>query len=80
MASGTADKVKGTVEEAVGKVTGDKRARVVEEVGLRKEADTRTETVRDTVRKTEVEVEDERAGRDATGTGRVTTERDVTER
>ena len=57
-----------------------KQARVVEEVGLRKEADTRTETVRDTVRKTEVEVEDERAGRDATGTERVTTERDVTER
>ena len=25
MASGTADKVKGTVKEAVGKVTGDKR-------------------------------------------------------
>src|SRR3954451_9620976 len=53
----------------------DKRARVVEEVGLRKDVDTRTETVRDTVRKTEVEVEDERAG-----TERVTTERDVKER
>ena len=26
MASGTADKVKGTVKEAVGKVTGDKRS------------------------------------------------------
>ena len=43
-------------EEAV--VT--KEARVVEEIGLRKEADTRTETVRDTVRRQEVEVEDDR--------------------
>ena len=42
-----------------------KQARVVEEVGMRKDVDTRTETVRDTVRKTEVEVEDDR-----TGTGR----------
>src|SRR4051812_27255487 len=55
----------------------DKQARVVEEVGLRKEADTRTETVRDTVRKTEVEVEDERA---AGGTERVATERDLKKR
>ena len=53
----------------------DKQARVVEEVGLRKDVDTRTETVRDTVRKTEVEVEDERA---VAGTERVTTERDRT--
>jgi len=36
-----------------------KEARVVEEVGLHKEATNRTETVRDTVRKTEVEVEGE---------------------
>jgi uncharacterized protein (TIGR02271 family) len=36
-----------------------KRARVVEEVALHKDVDTRTETVRDTVRKQEVEVEDE---------------------
>ena len=50
-------------EEAV--VT--KEARVVEEVGLRKEADTRTETVRDTVRRQEVEVEDDRATRGGTG-------------
>ena len=40
----------------------DKRARVVEEVGLRKDADSRTETVRDTVRRTEVEVDDDRPG------------------
>jgi stress response protein YsnF len=50
-------------EEAV--VT--KEARVVEEIGLRKEADTRTETVRDTVRRQEVEVEDDRAARGGTG-------------
>jgi stress response protein YsnF len=37
-----------------------KEARVVEEIGLRKEGDTRTETVRDTVRRQEVEVEDDR--------------------
>ncbi len=57
-----------------------KEARVVEEVGLRKDVDTRTETVRDTVRKTEVEVEDERADRGTTSTERVTTERDRTGR
>jgi stress response protein YsnF len=45
----------------------DKKARVTEEVGVRKDVDTRTETVRDTARKTEVEVEDERAERDITG-------------
>jgi uncharacterized protein (TIGR02271 family) len=39
-----------------------KEARVTEEVVVRKEAGERTETVRDTVRRTEVEVEDE-AGR-----------------
>ena len=44
-----------------------KEARVVEEVGLRKEADTRTETVRDTVREQKVDVEDERTGRGAGG-------------
>jgi uncharacterized protein (TIGR02271 family) len=43
-----------TSEEAV----VGKEARVVEEIGLRKEATERTETVRDTVRSTKVEVED----------------------
>jgi stress response protein YsnF len=38
----------------------DKEARVKEEVVVRKEADQHTETVRDTVRRTEVEVEDDR--------------------
>jgi uncharacterized protein (TIGR02271 family) len=45
--------VTATGEEAV----VQKDARVVEEVVVRKEAEDRTETVRDTVRKTEVEVE-----------------------
>jgi uncharacterized protein (TIGR02271 family) len=46
------------VEEAV----VAKEARVVEEIGLRQETDVHTETVSDTVRKTEVEIEDERTG------------------
>jgi stress response protein YsnF len=50
-----------------------KEARVVEEIGLRKEADTRTETVRDTVRRQEVEVEDDRTTRGAGLTGGTTT-------
>lgn len=37
-----------------------KEARVTEEIGLRREADQRTETVSDTVRRTEVEIDDER--------------------
>ena len=45
-----------TAEEAV----VAKEARVVEELRIRKEAEERTETVSDTVRRTEVEVEDER--------------------
>jgi uncharacterized protein (TIGR02271 family) len=39
----------------------DKEARIKEEIVVRKEADEHTETVRDTVRRTEVEVEDDRA-------------------
>ena len=45
-----------------------KDARVVEEVGLRKQGGQRTETVSDTVRHTEVEVEDERGKVSRTGT------------
>ncbi len=45
-----------------------KEARVTEEVVIRKEAERRTETVSDTVRQTEVEVEDERGNR-VPGTG-----------
>ena len=45
-----------------------KEARVVEEISLRKEAQDRTETIRDTVRHTEVEVEDGRTTTSAGGT------------
>ncbi len=59
-----------TSEEAV----VSKDARVVEEIGLKKDVTDRTETVRDTVRKTEVEVEGDKTAqagtaRPATGTG-----------
>lgn len=43
-----------------------KEARMKEEIVVRKEGDQRTETVRDTVRRTEVEVEDDRAKSTAT--------------
>jgi len=52
-----------TAEEAV----VQKEARVVEEVGIRKEASDRTETVRDTVRETKVEVDDKAARTGRTG-------------
>jgi uncharacterized protein (TIGR02271 family) len=48
----------------------DKQARVVEEVSLRRDHDTHTETVSDSVKRTEVEVEDDRASRDRTGSTR----------
>jgi uncharacterized protein (TIGR02271 family) len=54
-----------TAEEAV----IGKEARVVEEIAVHKEATDRTETVHDTVRRTEVEVEDTAAGQRATGPG-----------
>ena len=44
-----------------------KDARVVEEVGIRKDASQRTETITDKVRRTEVEVEDERGNVSRTG-------------
>jgi len=46
-----------------------KEARVKEEVSLSKSVDRRTETVRDTVRNTKVEVEDTRGRKRPTGTG-----------
>ena len=49
-----------------------KEARVVEEVGIRKEATQRTETISDKVRRTEVEVEDERGNVSRTGTADTT--------
>jgi uncharacterized protein (TIGR02271 family) len=48
------------MEERSEEAVVSKEARVVEEVVVRKEADQRTETISDTVRKTEVEVDDER--------------------
>ena len=48
-----------------------KTARVTEEIGLRKDVERETETIRDTVRKQEVEVEDDRTPRKSTGTGTV---------
>ena len=45
-----------------------KTARVTEEIGIRKDVERETETVRDTVRKQEIEVEDDRGPRKPTGT------------
>ena len=58
-------------EERAEEVVVSKDARVVEEIALRRQAEERTETVSDTVRRTEVEVEDDRTA----GTSRTTTER-----
>ena len=54
-----------------------KTARVTEEIGLRKDVEHATETVRDTVRKQEIEVEDDRGSRKPTGTGTVAEDRVV---
>jgi uncharacterized protein (TIGR02271 family) len=57
------------MEERAEEAVVSKEARVVEEVVVRKDADQRTQTVSDTVRKTEVEVDDDRsAGVSRTGT------------
>ena len=57
-------------EEHIEQAVVSKEARVTEEIALRKESDVRNETVTDTVRHTEVEVEDERNITDrTTGTG-----------
>jgi uncharacterized protein (TIGR02271 family) len=55
------------VEERSEEAVVSKEARVVEEVVVRKEAEQRTETVSDTVRRTEVDVDDERNLRGTTG-------------
>jgi uncharacterized protein (TIGR02271 family) len=57
------------VEERGEEALVSKEARVVEEVVVRKEADQRTETISDTVRKTEVDVEDDRSIRGTGTTG-----------
>jgi uncharacterized protein (TIGR02271 family) len=56
------------VEEKSEQAVVDKEARVREEVVVRKDVDSRSETVSDTVRRTQVDVEDDR-GRTASGTG-----------
>lgn len=56
-------------EERVEEAVVSKEARVVEEIGLRRDSEERVETVSDTVRKTEVEVVDERSGGTSTSTG-----------
>jgi uncharacterized protein (TIGR02271 family) len=56
------------VEERGEEAVVSKEARVTEELVIRKDVEQRTETVSDTVRKTEVEVEDER-GSQVSGTG-----------
>jgi len=55
-------------EERAEEAVVSKEARVKEELVLRKDVSDRTETVSDKVRSTEVEVEDERLGKDRTGT------------
>jgi uncharacterized protein (TIGR02271 family) len=54
-----------------------KTVRVTEEIGIRKDVERETETVRDTVRKQEIEVEDDRGSRKPTGTGTVAEDRVV---
>lgn len=64
-----------SAEEHVEEAVVSKEARVVEEISLEKDVRTRTETVSDTVRKTEVEIEDERRAdgfRDKTKTSTTT--------
>ena len=57
------------VEERGEEAVVSKEARVVEEVVVRKDVEQRTETVSDTVRKTEVDVEDDRNIRGTGTTG-----------
>lgn len=52
-------------EEKAEEAVVDKRARVKEELVVKKDADQRTETISDTVRQTKVEVADERQDRAA---------------
>jgi uncharacterized protein (TIGR02271 family) len=56
------------LEERAEEAVVEKTARVVEEIGLSKDTTTRQETVSDSVKRTEVEVEDERGNVTRTGT------------
>lgn len=53
--------MKTNTEERHEEAVVSKDARVVEEIALRKTAEQREETISDSVRRTEVEVEDERS-------------------
>ena len=55
------------LEEIAEEAVVSKEARVVEEISLRRDAHDRTETIRDTVRRTEVEIEDGRTASGAIG-------------
>jgi len=58
-----------SAEERHEEAVVQKDARVVEEIGIRKTADQRTETIEETVRKTEVEVDDQRTDRNSQSQG-----------
>ncbi|MBC7477920.1 MAG: YsnF/AvaK domain-containing protein [Pseudorhodobacter sp.] len=62
-----------SAEEHVEEAVVSKEARVVEEISLEKDVRTRTETVSDTVRKTEVEIEDDRDQATLRDTGKTQT-------
>jgi len=57
-------------EEHAEEAIVSKEARVTEEIGIRRESEERTKTVSDTVRRTEVEVDDERNVKQRDETGR----------
>jgi len=63
------------MEERAEEAVVAKEARVREELVINKEVGQRTETVTDTVRHTEVDIEDERTGLDRTGTDDLRTKR-----
>ena len=69
--TGTEDAFRDRTIEAVERdeaAVVSKEARVTEEVVVKKDVDQRTETVSDTVRRTEVDVDDDRRGTGGTGT------------
>lgn len=67
------------LEEFAEEAVVSKEARVVEEIALRKEVRDRTETIQDTVRHTEVEIEDGRTGTGISDTTGVSGTRGVRE-
>ncbi len=66
-----------SAEEHVEEAVVSKEARVVEEISLETEVRSRTETISDTVRKTKVEIDDERAEQIASGRSTDTTPRGI---